>query len=506
MERRSVTTLDGIGQSIVASDDELRVFAKKSAFHPTNVGVNANGSQVSRFFLLRPSMNRLSISLLAALVPLGAEAATDITVSTAASSGGAFSGSNPKSFVPSAAVATVQASTIQTELNGGIGVTIDTASGFGASGDLTVSSALSKTAGASSPLSLTAVRDLSLGASISASGGPLPLNLSAGRNITSSQGITTNGGAVVLAPAGDFTIGGALNAGAGAVTLQTGTLLSATSQTITTASGMTVAAGSALRLRGTVSGPLSVGGSVSPAAPGVTGALQVNGALTLQAGSSTVIELGGTSAGSSYDRITATGAVSVAGSLQVDFAGNFHDTVAGTSTFTILQGGSLSGTFTGLPNGSRYTLSNDRGSFRVNYTATSVTLDDWQPVITTLAWDPGTAEAGTAVFSNTNTRAGRHYFKVTTQSSDTGGWRTRLTVASGEAALYLSKTALPTTSSSTHSSVQAGSDGLVLRDDQFAASEEWYLMVFAQEGAHWSIVSGKPYVHDLGALPYTDAN
>jgi hypothetical protein len=483
----------------VAPGGGLRVFAKKSAFHPTNVGVNAHS-------LLSLPMNRLTFSLLAVLVPLGAEAATDITVSTAATSGGTFSGSNPKSFTPSGAVAMVQASTIQTELNGGIGVTIDAASAFGGNGDLTVSSALSKTAGAASPLSLAAVRDLSLGAAISASGGPLPLNLSAGRNIASSQSITTNGGAVVLAPTGDFTIGGHLNAGAGMVTLQGGTLRSATSQTITTAAGMSVAAGAAMHLQGTVSGPLNVGGSVSPAAPGVTGSLQVNGALTLQAGSSTLIELGGTSAGSSYDKITATGAVSVAGSLQIDFAGTFHDTVAGTSTFTILQGGSLSGTFAGLPNGSRYTLSNDRGSFRVNYTATTVTLDDWQPVITTLSWDPGTAEAGTAVFSNTNTRAGRHYFKVTTQSSDLGGWRSRLTVGSGEAALYLSKTALPTTSSSTHSSVQTGSDGLVLRDDQFATNEEWNLMVFATEGAQWSIVSGKPHVHDLGTLPFTDAN
>ncbi len=449
-------------------------------------------------------MKRLVSSLLG--LPLCLHAASDVTVSATATSGGAFSGTNPKTFTASAAAAFVQASALQAEFNAGNGVIIETAGAFGGNGDLVVSVNLSKTLGASSPLVLSAVRDLSLGGSIAASGGALPLTFNAGRNITSSQSLATNGGAVVLNPAGEFTLGGSLNAGAGTVSLQSGVLRSATSQTITTSAGFSVGSAAALRLQGTITGPLNVVGSVSPAAPGATGSLQVNGALTLQAASTTNIEIGGTSVGSTYDKITATGAAAVAGTLQVELVNNFHDTIAGSNTFTILQGSSVTGTFSGYPNGSRYTLANDRGSFRVNYTATTVTLDDWQPVITTLAWDPGTAEAGTAIFSNTNTRAGRHYFKVTTQASDTGGWRSRLTVNSGEAALYLSKTALPTTASSTHSSVQTGSDGLVLRDDQFAASEEWNLMVFAQEGAQWSLVSGKPYVHDLGPLPFTDAN
>ncbi|MCW1912394.1 hypothetical protein OJ996_02345 [Luteolibacter sp. GHJ8] len=454
-------------------------------------------------------MNRLTLSLLALplwALPTGLRAASDITISTAATSGGALSGTNPKAFTASAATANLQVSALQTELNAGTGVTVDTASAFSGNGDLTISNAVTKNSGALSPLALTAARDISISGALSASGGAMPLTLNAGRNITSTQGITTNGGAVVLAPTGEFVIGGTLNAGAGSVTLQKGTLRSATSQTISTAGGMTVTAGASLRLHGAVTGPLSVAGSVSPAAPGATGSLQVSGIFSLQPGSSTSIEIGGTSMGSNYDKITATGAVNVAGTLSVDLVNNFHDMIATSNSFTILQGSSIGGTFTGLPNGSRYTLPNDRGSFRVNYTATTVVLDDWQPTVTVLAWDPGTAEAGTEVFSNTNTRAGRHFFKVTTQSSDIGGWRSRLTVTSGEAALYFSKTILPTTSSSTHSSVQTGSDGLVLRDDQFAANEEWTLMVFATEGAQWNLVSGKPYVHDLGALPFTDAN
>ncbi|QJE95286.1 InlB B-repeat-containing protein [Luteolibacter luteus] len=440
------------------------------------------------------------------LFPAGLHAASDVTISTAATAGGSFSGTNPKTFTPVDAAAFVQASSIQTELNAGNSVTLETASPAAGNGDITVTTAVTKFSGAN-PASVTfnAVRDITISSALAANTGNLPLTLNAGRKITTSASISTNGGAVLLAPVQEMLLGGSISSGTGAVTLQSGTLRSATFQTIT-ASGFTVSAGSALRLQGTVVAPLTVAGSISPAAPGSTGALQVNGSMTLQAGSSTSIELGGTSVGSTYDKITSTGAVTIAGSLQVDLVNNFHDTVAGSSVFTVIQGSSVTGTFTGLPNGSRYTLSNDRGSFRVNYTATTVTLDDWQPVVTSLAWDPGTAEAGTAIFSNTNTRAGRHYFRITTQSSDIGGWRSRLAVSSGEAALYLSKTTLPTMSSSTHNSVQTGSDGLVLRDDQFAANEEWYLMVFATEGAQWSLVSGKPYVHELGALPFTDGN
>jgi len=435
--------------------------------------------------------------------PAVLHAASDLTVSAAATSGGSFSGTNPKIFTPSAAAAFVQGSAIQTELNAGNSVTLDTASAFGGNGDLTISSALSKTAGTPATLVLNAARDLGIGAAIS--GNSMSLTLNAGRNITSSQSISTNNGVVLLHPEGEFFLGNSINAGTGAIALQTGTLRSSASQTLT-CSSLGVAIAASLHLQGTIAGALNVGGSVSPGAPGVTSSLQVNGPITLQAPSVTTIELGGTSAGTNYDRITGTGTVSIAGALQVDLVGNFHDTIVGSSIFTILQGTSLTGTFAGQPNGSRYTLSNDRGSFRVNYSATTVTLDDWKPVVTTLAWDPGTADVGTAAFFNTNTRAGRHYLKVTTQSSDLGGWRTRLKVSSGEAALYLSKTALPTTTTSTHSSVQIGSDGLVLRDDQFADNEEWSLMVFATEGAQWSIVSGKPYVHDLGALPFTDTN
>lgn len=447
-------------------------------------------------------------TLLLLATPPHLHAASDITVTAAVTAGGAFTGTNPQSFIPSAAAANIQSSSLQTLFNAGTGVVIDSSSGFAGNGDINLSVALAKNAGGASTLSLNATRDVTMGGTFTASGAgnSMPLTLAAGRNISITQSLNTNGGSMTLSPASELALGSTLNSGAGTITLQSGLLRSTSGASISSTGGMTVANGSSLRFQGTITAPLTVAGSVSSGTPGAAGSLQVTGPLTLQAGSTVVTELGGTTAGSNHDKITATGTVSIAGALQVDFIGSFHDSVAGGTTFTILQGSSISGTFTGLPNGSRFVLPNERGSFRINYTATTVTLDDWQPVMTTLTWDPGMEEAGTHIVSNTSTRAGRHYFKVTTQSSDLGGWRTRLVVTSGEATLHLQKNTLPNTSTYTHRSNQIGSDGIVLRDDQFNANEEWYLMVYAEEGAQWSIVSGKPYVHDLGTLPFNDAN
>ena len=433
------------------------------------------------------------------------QAASDVSISAGATSGGVFAGTNPNVFTPTAAVAVANNGTIQASLNGGNAVTIGTASAAGGNGDLTVTGAITKTAGTSSTLILSAVRDLAINGVVSASTGAMPMVLSAGRNLSNSQSLSSNGGNITLSPAQTFTLGAAVNAGAGQVAVQTGSIESASALTIT-AGSVQVAAAAAFRLQGTVAGPLTVAGTVSPAPMGGTGSLQVNGALTLQGTATNVVDLGGTSEGSTFDRINASGAVALAGALQVNLVDSFHDTIHNSNVFTIVRGSSVSGTFTGYPNGSRFTLANDFGSLRVNYTATSVFLDDWQPVIVDLTWDPGTADAGTQVFSNINTRAGRHYFRILTQGTDIGAWRTRLTLASGEAALYMSKTTLPLVNSFQYASVQTGSDGFVLRDDQFTAGEEWFILVNATAGAQWSLFSGRAYVHDLGPLPFADAN
>ena len=374
-------------------------------------------------------------------------------------------------------------------------MTLETTSAAGASGDLTVTNAISKTAGASSTLTFNAVRDLTINAIVSATTGALPLLLNAGRNLSNSQSLTSNGGNITLNPAQTFTLGAAVNAGTGQVSIQSGSVESTAAYTIT-GSSVQVASTAALRLRGTITGPLTVAGTVSPAPAGSAGSLQVNGAVTLQSTATTVLDLGGTSQGSTYDRINATGAVAVDGELQVSLVNNFHDTISGSTVFNVVQGSSLTGTFTGYPNGSRFILVNDYGSLRINYTATAVTLDDWKPVIVDLTWDPGNTPDGSEIFSNTNTRAGRHYFRLLTQGTDIGAWRTRLTVASGDAALYMSKTTLPLTSGSPYSSVQAG-QMLVVPTVLGTGTNAYFLSVVAPQGENIGLDSRIQTVTDI---------
>ncbi len=86
--------------------------------------------------------------------------ASDVTISSAATSGGSFAGSAPLVFTPTAAAANADLTTIQGQLDGGGGATVNTASAAGGNGDLTLSESLTKSAGAGSTLTLNAVRDL----------------------------------------------------------------------------------------------------------------------------------------------------------------------------------------------------------------------------------------------------------------------------------------------------------------------------------------------------------
>jgi hypothetical protein len=122
----------------------------------------------------------------------------------------------------------------------------------------------------------------------------------------------------------------------------------------------------------------------------------------------------------------------------------------------------------------------------------------------TLQWDPGTAHLGTVVYTHPNTNGGSYYFKITTQSSTVGAWRTVLNVSTGEANLYLSRGTPPLTNTFQYKSDRVGSDGIVLpaglRPGEFGPGEDWYVLVQAEPGARWNLVTGEPFVRDLGAL------
>jgi hypothetical protein len=118
-----------------------------------------------------------------------------------------------------------------------------------------------------------------------------------------------------------------------------------------------------------------------------------------------------------------------------------------------------------------------------------------------LVWDPGTNHLGAQLTNNPHTLGGPFVFKIVTHDTTVGGWRSALNVTSGEADLYLSKGSPPTTNGYYYASTRAGSDGWVLHSSQFNPSEEWYYLVEARAGATWNLVSGEPYVLDLGTVP-----
>jgi hypothetical protein len=120
--------------------------------------------------------------------------------------------------------------------------------------------------------------------------------------------------------------------------------------------------------------------------------------------------------------------------------------------------------------------------------------------VKTLTWDPGTTHDGTQVFTNTSGTGGDYYFKITTLGTTVGGWRTALKVLSGDADIFLRKDTFATgTGNYTFKqSTRVGSDGFVLGDTEFAAGQDWYLLVRATPGAQWTLVSGEAYVLNLG--------
>lgn len=123
-----------------------------------------------------------------------------------------------------------------------------------------------------------------------------------------------------------------------------------------------------------------------------------------------------------------------------------------------------------------------------------------------MTWDSGISDTGTQVANQPATAAGSYYYRINTKASEV--WRTRLNVTSGEAHLYLKRGAIPVVGQTgVFASEATGSDGLVLGSAAFVPGESWYILVVATGASNtWSLVTGAPYVQDLGSLPFTDTN
>src|SRR3954468_7084070 len=123
-----------------------------------------------------------------------------------------------------------------------------------------------------------------------------------------------------------------------------------------------------------------------------------------------------------------------------------------------------------------------------------------------MLWDPGLTHEGTRAVTNSTTVATNYLFRITTANPSLGAWRTALTVTAGDANLYMSRGVPPTTTKFDFASNKAGSDGFVLSSTQFAPNELWYILVDARAGATFNLVSGAPYVQDIGSVAADDSS
>ena len=91
-----------------------------------------------------------------------------------------------------------------------------------------------------------------------------------------------------------------------------------------------------------------------------------------------LVDLGGTTQGVSYDFLSVSGSVTFGGTLTLNFVNNFGNTVSPTTVFTVLTANSLTGVFNNAVNGTRLTTLDGSGSFLVNFSATNLTLSNYQ--------------------------------------------------------------------------------------------------------------------------------
>ncbi len=179
---------------------------------------------------------------------------------------------------------------------------------------------------------------------------------------------------------------GTLSAG----TIQLGNV---SSGNVTISAAVTVPAGSNLTLASN-----GTGTALIPTAC-ATGLSYTSGkSLNVSSVPAVSVSIGGTSVGLGYTQLKVVGDLSIANKT-LNLSGAYTPT--GGNVFTVVSATNLTGTFTGLANGSTTTF-NGR-TLIVNYTATSVTLTDPAPLITTQPTDSTVYAGSTASFTATAT-------------------------------------------------------------------------------------------------------
>ncbi len=289
--------------------------------------------------------------------------------------------------------------------------------GFNSGGALTNSSSTASTfsglvtLGSASRIEATSGNILiSNAGTITGSGFGLTLGGAAtGSRVTSIIGI--GAGTVTKTDAGTWILAGA-NTYTGATTVSAGLLQ--VDGSLAAGSALTVANGGTLGGTGTVNGAATVssGGTL---APGVSpGVLNFGGSLNLLSGSTTAIEIAGTTRGTGFDGLNITGATIYGGTLAFNFTGTFatgttfdvfHLTGTPTGSFDFVTGaGGYVGNF--VDAGGIWTLTSGGQALTFDQTtgSLSVGVATAVPEPMTYAWLMSTAVFGCAVWRRAHPR------------------------------------------------------------------------------------------------------
>ncbi len=129
----------------------------------------------------------------------------NVTITTA-TAGGAFDSGSPNVFTPIGDSATVAVATIQGSLNGGTSVTITTGNDGSQDGDITVNSAIAKTAGGDATLTLSAANNILLNQNISSTSNRLNIVLDADNDSSGAGVVRTTGARTLTARGGNIQV------------------------------------------------------------------------------------------------------------------------------------------------------------------------------------------------------------------------------------------------------------------------------------------------------------
>ncbi|WP_411886374.1 filamentous hemagglutinin N-terminal domain-containing protein [Polaromonas sp. YR568] len=262
---------------------------------------------------------------------------------------GPNSGATGENVITSnAAGAHISASTITNALDNGINVSITTGTGEPgtdlAHGDITVSAAIAKTAGADAALTLRANNNIIINAPITSTAGKLNLTLNSNYQsnypadnhaVQLNANLALNGGALTVSQS-EGNANGTLNIAGGTTTLTGGSAINA--------AAVNVLAGGTLSGAGTLTGTLSNNGTVSPGGTGAIGRLTVQGNYTQGSTGVLNIEL---QAADGFDQL-ATNKASLNGKLSIRAINGFVP--AQDSTFDVVTavGDGSSGSFSSI--------------------------------------------------------------------------------------------------------------------------------------------------------------